>query len=144
MSLNKNNVYCVTPRSSKLSDTCKWGGRKWRSNLQLSPSFLYSSLVIKLLLLERVGICNALSLVAIWGRSMDFCGIYWPSTGDGWCSGPVQWPAHPIFIVHKTPYKISESDKAELVKVRRHNKLYHSAAIRRVQITRESKTPKWG
>ena len=25
MSLNKNNVYCDMPRSSKPPDTCKWG-----------------------------------------------------------------------------------------------------------------------
>ena len=36
MSLNKNSVYCVMPRSSKPSDTCKWDGPKWPGILQLS------------------------------------------------------------------------------------------------------------
>ena len=37
MSLNKNSVYCVMPRSSKPPDTCKWGGPKWRGILKFSP-----------------------------------------------------------------------------------------------------------
>ena len=36
MSLNKNSVYCVKPRSSKSPDTCKWGGPKWPGILQFS------------------------------------------------------------------------------------------------------------
>ena len=38
MSLNKNSVYCVMPRSSKPSDTCKWGGPKLRGILKFSPT----------------------------------------------------------------------------------------------------------
>ena len=37
MSLNKNCVSCVMPRSSKPPDTCKWGGTKWQGILQLLP-----------------------------------------------------------------------------------------------------------
>ena len=36
MSLNKNSVYCVMPRSSKPPDTCKWGGPKLRGILKFS------------------------------------------------------------------------------------------------------------
>ena len=36
MSLNKNSVYCVMPRSSKPPDTCKWGGLKLRGILKFS------------------------------------------------------------------------------------------------------------
>ena len=36
MSLNKNSVYCVMPRSSKPPDTCKWDGPKWPGILQFS------------------------------------------------------------------------------------------------------------
>ena len=36
MSLNKNSVYCVRPRSSKPPDTCKWGGPKLRGILKFS------------------------------------------------------------------------------------------------------------
>ena len=36
MSLNKNSVYCVTPRSSEPPDTCKWGGPKLRGILKFS------------------------------------------------------------------------------------------------------------
>ena len=35
MSLNKYNVYCVIPQSSKPSNTCKWGGPKWQGILLL-------------------------------------------------------------------------------------------------------------
>ena len=42
MSLNKNSVYCVMPRSSKPPDTCKWGGPKLRGILKFSP-FFYSN-----------------------------------------------------------------------------------------------------
>ena len=50
MSLNKNSVYCVMPRSSKPPDICKWGGPKWPGILQLdlhswlchSPLFMLS------------------------------------------------------------------------------------------------------
>ena len=44
MSLNKNNVYCVRPRSSKPLDTCKWarGGPKWQGILQLLRKLLKS------------------------------------------------------------------------------------------------------
>ena len=38
MSLNKNSVYCVMPRSSKPPDTCKWGGPKLRGILKFSPT----------------------------------------------------------------------------------------------------------
>ena len=37
MSLDKNSVYCVMPRSSKPPDTCKWGGPKLRGILKFSP-----------------------------------------------------------------------------------------------------------
>ena len=37
MSLNKNSVYCVMPRSSKPPDTCKWGRPKLRGILKFSP-----------------------------------------------------------------------------------------------------------
>ena len=37
MSLNKNSVYCVMPRSSKPPDTCKWGGPELRGILKFSP-----------------------------------------------------------------------------------------------------------
>ena len=36
MSLNKNSVYCVMPRSSKPPDTCKWGGNELRGILKFS------------------------------------------------------------------------------------------------------------
>ena len=36
MSLNKNSVYCVMPRSSEPPDTCKWGGPKLRGILKFS------------------------------------------------------------------------------------------------------------
>ena len=36
MSLNKNSVYCVMPRSSKPPDTCKWGGPELRGILKFS------------------------------------------------------------------------------------------------------------
>ena len=36
MSLNKNSVYCVMPRSSKPPDTCKWGGLEFRGILKFS------------------------------------------------------------------------------------------------------------
>ena len=36
MSLNKNSVYCVMPRSSKPPDTCKWGRPKLRGILKFS------------------------------------------------------------------------------------------------------------
>lgn len=36
-----------------------------------------------------VGICNLLSLVLIWERSVKFCGICQPLGGKGWCLGPV-------------------------------------------------------
>ena len=39
MSLNKDSVYCVMPRSSKPPDTCKWGGPKWPGILELRPIF---------------------------------------------------------------------------------------------------------
>ena len=50
MSLIKNNVYCVMPRSSKPPDTCKWGGPKWPGILKFSPSiqktcFLFKNMV---------------------------------------------------------------------------------------------------
>ena len=38
MSLNKNSVYCVMPRSSKPPDTCKWGGNELRGILKFSQS----------------------------------------------------------------------------------------------------------
>ena len=38
MSLNKNSVYCVMPRSSKPPDTCKWGGPKLRGILKFSQT----------------------------------------------------------------------------------------------------------
>ena len=44
MSLNKNNVYCVMPRSSKPPDTCKWGGPKWQGILQLLQIMLRNTL----------------------------------------------------------------------------------------------------
>ena len=40
MSLNKNSVYCVMPRSSKPPDTCKWGGPKWPGIQQFSQFLL--------------------------------------------------------------------------------------------------------
>ena len=40
MSLNKNSVYCVMPRSSKPPDTCKWGGNELRGILKFSLAFL--------------------------------------------------------------------------------------------------------
>ena len=41
MSLNKNSVYCVMPRSSKPPDTCKWGGNELRGILKFSrPHFI--------------------------------------------------------------------------------------------------------
>ena len=36
MSLNKNSVYCVRPRSSKPPDTCKWDRPKWPGILKFS------------------------------------------------------------------------------------------------------------
>ena len=36
MSLNKNSVYCVMPRSSEPPDTCKWGGNELRGILKFS------------------------------------------------------------------------------------------------------------
>ena len=39
MSLNKNSVYCVMPRSSKPPDTCKWGGNELRGILKFSLFF---------------------------------------------------------------------------------------------------------
>ena len=36
MSLNKNSVYCVMPRSSKPPDTCKWGRNELRGILKFS------------------------------------------------------------------------------------------------------------
>ena len=38
MSLNKNSVYCVMPRSSEPPDTCKWGGPELRGILKFSPA----------------------------------------------------------------------------------------------------------
>ena len=43
MSLNKNSVYCVMPRSSKPPDTCKWGGNELRGILKFSPCFKLKS-----------------------------------------------------------------------------------------------------
>ena len=44
MSLNKNSVYCVMPRSSKPPDTCKWGGPKLRGILKFSLEVLHRTL----------------------------------------------------------------------------------------------------
>ena len=41
MSLNKNSVYCVMPRSSKPPDTCKWGGPKLRGILKFSRNVFF-------------------------------------------------------------------------------------------------------
>ena len=46
MSLRKNNVYCFMPRTSKPPDTCKWGGPKWKSILQLLPLFSLSRITL--------------------------------------------------------------------------------------------------
>ena len=45
MSLKKNSVYCVMPRSSKPPDTCKWGGNELRGILKFSQTILYASAV---------------------------------------------------------------------------------------------------
>ena len=56
MSLNKNSVYCVLPRSSKPPNTCKWGGPKLRGILKFSLKSNFkikvTCLRLKLLLCE--------------------------------------------------------------------------------------------
>ena len=44
--LNKYNVYCVIPQSSKPPNTCKWGGPKWQGILRLLLMFLNRLTVI--------------------------------------------------------------------------------------------------
>ena len=46
MSLNKNSVYCVIPRSSKPPDTCKWGRNELRGILKFSQKLLRKQLGI--------------------------------------------------------------------------------------------------
>ena len=66
MSLRKNNVYCFMPRTSKPPDTCKWGGPKWKSILQLLPLFS----------LSRITLVAIKKLVSKWicGRKMSLMG----------------------------------------------------------------------
>ena len=53
MSLNKNSVYCVMPRSSKPPDTCKWGGPKWLGILKFSRIQRYSKYLINVVFLVQ-------------------------------------------------------------------------------------------
>ena len=48
MSLNKDSVYCVMPRSSKPPDTCKWGGTKRPGILEFSLKLWWSIQVANL------------------------------------------------------------------------------------------------
>ena len=67
MSLNKNSVYCVMPRSSKPPDTCKWGGPELRGILKFSPimsrNFILACRIKFLILCDMI---RSMSRSMIW------------------------------------------------------------------------------
>ena len=66
MSLNKNSVYCVMPRSSKPPDTCKWGGNELRGILKFSPEMFQ---LIYLLFLQ-------FEFLSIWSSWIVHAGLH--------------------------------------------------------------------
>ena len=82
MSLNKNSVYCVMPRSSKPPDTCKWGGNELRGILKFSPDLKKQDLPLLLRVLHAdvqfvTGSCLGPVWLHFWGGFYRHFLIQW-------------------------------------------------------------------
>ena len=55
MSLNKNSVYCVMPRSSKPPDTCKWGGHELQGILRVLTRGKSAAIMVNLTYVVLLG-----------------------------------------------------------------------------------------